>query len=63
MDEQVIPLWNTPLWKKLSFVVEWVYPPALFFSIIVAPVLVKIPFGLRVLTSIAAVTVGSVSSG
>ena len=46
-----------PLWKKLTFDVAWVYPTALFFSIILAPLLVKIPLGLRVLTSIAAVTV------
>ena len=46
-----------PLWKKMSIDVAWVYPTALFFSVVLAPLLVKIPLGLRVLTSIAAVTV------
>ncbi|HEY0520682.1 MAG TPA: antibiotic biosynthesis monooxygenase [Ilumatobacteraceae bacterium] len=46
-----------PVWKKLSIDVAWVYPAALIFSLVVAPLLVKIPLGLRVLTSIAAVTV------
>jgi antibiotic biosynthesis monooxygenase (ABM) superfamily enzyme len=46
-----------PLWKKLSLDVLWVYPAALFITLVVAPLLVKIPLGLRVLTSIAVVTV------
>jgi uncharacterized protein len=46
-----------PLWKKMSIDVAWVYPIALFFSLVVAPLLVKIPLGLRVLTSIAAVSI------
>lgn len=46
-----------PMWKKLSFEVAWVYPAALLITIVVAPLLVKIPLGLRVLTSIAVVTV------
>ncbi len=46
-----------PLWKKLSFEVAWVYPAALLISVVLAPLLVKIPLGIRVLTSIAVVTV------
>ncbi len=46
-----------PLWKKLSFDVAWVYPAALFITVVAAPLLVKIPLGIRVLTSIAVVTV------
>ena len=46
-----------PLWKKMSIDVAWVYPAALIFSVVLAPLLVKIPLGIRVLTSIAAVTV------
>jgi uncharacterized protein len=46
-----------PLWKKMSIDIAWVYPAALFFSIVLAPLLVKIPLGFRVLTSIAAVTI------
>ena len=46
-----------PLWKKLSIDVAWVYPAALIFSVFLAPLLVKIPLGVRVLTSIAAVTI------
>ena len=46
-----------PLWKKLSIDVAWVYPVALFVSLVAAPLLVKIPLILRVLTSIAVVTV------
>ena len=46
-----------PLWKKLSFDVLWVYPAALIISVFLAPLLVKIPLGIRVLTSIAVVTV------
>jgi len=46
-----------PLWKKLSFEVLWVYPAALLISVVLAPLLVKIPLGIRVLTSIAVVTV------
>lgn len=46
-----------PLWKKLSFEVLWVYPAALIISVFLAPLLVKIPLGIRVLTSIAVVTV------
>ena len=45
-----------PLWKKLSFDVAWVYPAALIFSVFAAPLIVKIPLGLRVLTSLAVVT-------
>ena len=45
-----------PLWKKLSFDVSWVYPAALIISVVLAPLLVKIPLGIRVLTSIAVVT-------
>ena len=45
-----------PLWKKLSFDVAWVYPAALIISVFLAPLLVKIPLGIRVLTSIAVVT-------
>jgi uncharacterized protein len=45
-----------PMWKKLSIDVAWVYPAALIFSVVVAPLLVKIPLGLRVLTSLATVT-------
>jgi uncharacterized protein len=45
-----------PLWKKLSFDVAWVYPAALIISVLLAPLLVKIPLGIRVLTSIAVVT-------
>ena len=45
-----------PLWKKLSFEVLWVYPAALLISVVLAPLLVKIPLGIRVLTSIAVVT-------
>ncbi len=46
-----------PLWKKLSFDVAWVYPAALFITVVAAPLLVKIPLGIRVLTSIAVVTI------
>jgi antibiotic biosynthesis monooxygenase (ABM) superfamily enzyme len=46
-----------PLWKKLSFDVAWVYPTALFITVVAAPLLVKIPLGIRVLTSIAVVTI------
>jgi antibiotic biosynthesis monooxygenase (ABM) superfamily enzyme len=46
-----------PMWKKLWFDVLWVYPAALIISVILAPLLVKIPLGIRVLTSIAVVTV------
>ncbi|HEX3087776.1 MAG TPA: hypothetical protein VHQ23_03925, partial [Ilumatobacteraceae bacterium] len=46
-----------PLWKKLSIDVAWVYPAALFFSVVLAPLLVKMPLVVRVLTSIAAVTI------
>lgn len=46
-----------PVWKNLSIDVAWVYPTALFFSLVVAPLLVKIPLGLRVLTSLAAVSI------
>ena len=46
-----------PLWKKLSFEVLWVYPAALIISVFLAPLLVKMPLGIRVLTSIAVVTV------
>ena len=45
-----------PLWKKLWFDVAWVYPAALLISVVLAPLLVKIPLGIRVLTSIAVVT-------
>ena len=41
----------------MSIDVAWVYPAALFFSIVLAPLLVKMPLILRVLTSIAAVTI------
>jgi antibiotic biosynthesis monooxygenase (ABM) superfamily enzyme len=46
-----------PMWKKLSFEVAWVYPAALIFSVFLAPLLVKIPLGIRVLTSLVIVTV------
>jgi uncharacterized protein len=46
-----------PLWRKLSIDVAWVYPTALFFSVVLAPLLVKLPLVARVLTSIAAVTI------
>ena len=46
-----------PMWKKLSFDVAWVYPAALLITVLAAPLLVKIPLGIRVLTSIAVVTV------
>jgi antibiotic biosynthesis monooxygenase (ABM) superfamily enzyme len=46
-----------PLWKKLSFDVAWVYPAALFITVVAAPLLVKVPLGIRVLASIAVVTV------
>lgn len=46
-----------PLWRKLSIDVAWVYPAALIISVFLAPLLVKIPLGIRVLTSIAVVTV------
>jgi antibiotic biosynthesis monooxygenase (ABM) superfamily enzyme len=46
-----------PMWKKLWFDVAWVYPAALIISVVLAPLLVKIPLGIRVLTSIAVVTV------
>ena len=46
-----------PLWKKLSFDVAWVYPAALFITVVAAPLLVKIPLGIRVLASIAVVTI------
>src|SRR6185295_2518174 len=46
-----------PLWKKLSLDVLWVYPAALIISVVLAPLLVKIPLGIRVLTSIAVVTI------
>ena len=36
-----------PLWKKMSIDVAWVYPAALFFSIVLAPLLVKTPKDLR----------------
>ncbi|MEO8267025.1 MAG: antibiotic biosynthesis monooxygenase, partial [Ilumatobacteraceae bacterium] len=39
-----------PLWKQLSFEVAWVYPAALIISVFLAPLLVKIPLGIRVLT-------------
>jgi antibiotic biosynthesis monooxygenase (ABM) superfamily enzyme len=45
-----------PLWKNLSIDVAWVYPVALIMSVFAAPLLVKIPVGIRVLTSIAVVT-------
>jgi uncharacterized protein len=45
-----------PMWKKLSIDVAWVYPAALIFSVFLAPLLVKIPLGIRVLTSLATVT-------
>ena len=41
----------------MSFEVLWVYPAALLISVVLAPLLVKIPLGIRVLTSIAVVTV------
>jgi uncharacterized protein len=46
-----------PVWKKLSIDVAWVYPAALIISVFLAPLLVKIPLGIRVLTSIAVVTI------
>ncbi|MEP7202342.1 MAG: antibiotic biosynthesis monooxygenase [Ilumatobacteraceae bacterium] len=46
-----------PLWKKLSTDVAWVYPTALLISVFAAPLLVKMPLGVRVLVSIAFVTV------
>jgi antibiotic biosynthesis monooxygenase (ABM) superfamily enzyme len=46
-----------PLWKKLSIDVAWVYPTALLISVFAAPLLVKMPLGVRVLVSIAFVTV------
>jgi uncharacterized protein len=46
-----------PMWKKLSIDVAWVYPAALIFSVFLAPLLVKIPLGIRVLTSLAIVTI------
>ena len=46
-----------PLWKKMSIDVAWVYPAALIISVLLAPLLVKIPLGLRLLTSIAVVTI------
>jgi uncharacterized protein len=46
-----------PMWKKLSIDVAWVYPAALIFSVFLAPLLVKIPLGIRVLTSLATVTI------
>lgn len=46
-----------PLWKKLSFDVAWVYPAALFITVVAAHLLVKIPLGIRVLASIAVVTI------
>ena len=46
-----------PMWKKLSFDVAWVYPAALLITVFAAPLLVKIPLGIRVLASIAVVTV------
>jgi uncharacterized protein len=45
-----------PMWRKLSIDVAWVYPAALIFSVFLAPLLVKIPLGIRVLTSLATVT-------
>jgi antibiotic biosynthesis monooxygenase (ABM) superfamily enzyme len=45
-----------PLWKKLSIDVAWVYPAALIISVLLAPLLVKIPPVVRVLASIAVVT-------
>jgi antibiotic biosynthesis monooxygenase (ABM) superfamily enzyme len=41
----------------MSIDIAWVYPVALFVSLIAAPLLVKIPLLLRVLTSIAVVTI------
>ncbi len=46
-----------PLWKKMSIDVAWVYPAALIISVFLAPLLVKIPLGIRVLTSMAVVTI------
>jgi antibiotic biosynthesis monooxygenase (ABM) superfamily enzyme len=45
-----------PLWKKLSIDVAWVYPVSLFMSVFAAPLLVKMPLGIRVLTSGAVIT-------
>ncbi len=41
----------------MTIYISWVYPAALFFSVVLAPLLVKMPLILRVLTSIAAVTI------
>jgi antibiotic biosynthesis monooxygenase (ABM) superfamily enzyme len=46
-----------PLWKKMSIDVAWVYPAALIISVLLAPLLVKIPPIVRVLASIAVVTI------
>jgi antibiotic biosynthesis monooxygenase (ABM) superfamily enzyme len=46
-----------PLWRKMSIDVAWVYPTALLISVFAAPLLVKMPLGIRVLVSIAFVTV------
>ena len=45
-----------PVWRKLSIDVAWVYPVALMISVFAAPLLIKIPLLMRVLTSAAVVT-------
>jgi uncharacterized protein len=46
-----------PLWKQLSIDVAWVYPVALIISVVVAPLLVKVPLEGRVLLSAGVITV------
>jgi uncharacterized protein len=45
-----------PLWKRILIDVAWVYPIAVFISVLVAPWLVRLPLGLRTLVSAATIT-------
>jgi uncharacterized protein len=44
-------------WHKLVTDVLWVYPVALFVSLVVAPLLVRLPLGWRVLASASLISV------
>jgi uncharacterized protein len=46
-----------PWWRAVITDVLWVYPVALLMSVVVAPVLVAIPMGWRVLVSASMITV------
>ena len=45
-----------PLWKRILTDLAWVYPVALFVSIVVAPVLVRMPLTARTLASAGLIT-------